>query len=733
MNDCCCGLGATCLTPNIPGRGASPCKYLIVGANPNAKEDTQGEVFIGPTGRLLESMLADAGIKLEECAFTHAVRCKTPANRPPTPAEIASCRPRLCEEIALFRPQVILAAGDVALRALTGRGALSSVRGQSVPLLPLYKDCAVESCVPVYHPTFVLRVPQVRPTVVTDFVRARRGDEADDVPFQTVHAGCPALLPGSATGDLVSYDIETDYWWTKGNTIIQAAISSSLGTSVIRGDNRGLAALLREHEVVSHNGWAFDDKLSGVTSAHDTMALAYLDDESQPLGLEALCVKYLGVPGWKEARASVDPLSDEFALYNARDAAYTLRLYHTLVARLGGRALLADVILRPAHYALMECSRRGLYIDAAAVAAARSKFSGEVVEHANVILALSRGHVVNPNASRQVAAALLVEGHPLPMTETGLPATGESVLASLHQTPLVRELRAYRKAAKKISGFVVPYERVLQSLDSRVHNEYTTLRTATGRTSARKLNVQQLDRDPLIRAFMSAPPGYELWSVDYSAIEFRIAAWVAQEPGILERYAADPNWDPHQWFANSIGMSRQAAKSANFGLLYRAQAPALQEYARKMGVNLTMGESAAVRNTWHETFPAFNAWYGRVAMELREHGYVQTFTGRRRHFGDPDLLKGFKFMEALREAVNTHVQGPAADIALLGLIECHKAGLPINGFFHDAITFEFPAGEGKKHLEQITHLMTIRPVEILKEKFNVTFDMPLTVEAKQVA
>lgn len=748
--DCCCSLGASCVRPNINGRclretvgspASSVRRYLVVGQNPGASEDTQGQVFVGKSGKALTGMLTDAGYDLSEVYLTNAVRCHTPDNRPPTPGEIKSCRPRLKEEIHRVQPQVIIALGGTALTSLTGRGGLTGRRGGSVDLHPSFGySCEVY---PTFHPAFVGRTPVVRPTVVADLVRARRTFEPPaDVEWQ--FAGDAGLQAGLRGEGPVAYDIETDYWFTGGDNVIQAAVAATdMATVVLRGASVGrLADELRGLSVVGHNSWGFDDRLTGVESAYDTMALAYLDDETQPLGLEPLAVKYLGVAGWKDGGGADGPDSDSFALYNARDAAHTLDLFHALRDRLGPRMRLHDMVLRPAAEALRACTERGLYIHSAAVVHASAIFSERVATQLRDVR-VAAGCDLNPNSPLQTAQVLLAEGHVLPLTDTGVPSTNESVLASLEQTDLVRVLRDYRKAAKSVNAFIKPYSAVagggLADGDSRVHPSYTLFRTATGRTSARNPNVQQLPRDPLLRAFFSAPPGYELLTADYSAVEFRIAAFVAGEESVLLRYRDNPDWDPHRYFASVLydklqsevtKEERQVAKSANFGLLYMAQAPALQEYARKMGVSLTLAEAAGIRRRFHEVYPAFRPWYADVAQHLFKDGYVETFTGRRRHFGDPHLLVGSRRSEALREAVNTHVQGPAADIALLGLVGCHGAGYPINGFFHDAISFENKAGTSASAIEGITSCMTEYPVRVLRENFDVNFTVPLTIDWK---
>ncbi len=669
--------------------------------------------------------------------ITNAVRCRPPKNRKPVPGEINACRPYLAEEISALQPEAIVALGDTALRSLTGHSGVTKYRGQE---LALHKSFGV--LVPVfctYHPAYVARVPTHQATVEADLRRIRdRGKPEVEVAWKWAE--------DAPEGEVVALDIETD--WNRetrsgGSNVTQIAYATESGVHVARTLS-GVEAL-QGRTLVTHNGWAYDlPKLREVTGAalqdgDDTMVLAYLDDETQPLGLEALCVKYLGVKGWKEGINAPDG-SEEFALYNARDALYTLSLRNHLSGVLGKRKSIADVIIRPAYAGLRACSERGIYIDYEAVLTAEEHFNAQR-DYAARFLALHG--VENPNSADNISSVLLAEGHVLPATETGKAATGIAVLSSLEQTQLVKGIRAYRKAAKAINGFVRPYVAIALTGDGRAHPTYKLWRTVTGRSSASKPNVQQLARDKMLRAFFAAPPGFEFAQADYAAIEFRLAAFVAGCTPVLERYAEDPQWDPHRWMASIIyrvperdvtPLQRQIAKSANFGLLYMAQWFTLQEYVLKTtGIRLTENECKVIRWAWHKTFPQFQEWYVRTEHQLTANGYVESLTGRRRHYGDPGFVRSLPVPVRegfLREAVNFQVQSLGADVALMGLGRCHEMELPVNGFFHDANTFEFAyAGTGQA-LHQIREGMVEYPREALRSIFGIDLTVPLVVEVK---
>jgi len=669
--------------------------------------------------------------------ITNAVRCRPPKNRKPVPGEINACRPYLAEEISALQPEAIVALGDTALRSLTGHSGVTKYRGKELALHKSFGALVPVFC--TYHPAYVARVPTHQATVEADLRRIRDRGKPEVVVVWNWAEQPPQ-------GEVVALDIETDWnpeTRSGGSNVTQIAYATESGVHVARTLS-GVEAL-QGRTLVTHNGWAFDlPQLRAATGlplqdGDDTMVLAYLDDETQPLGLEALCVKYLGVKGWKEGINAPDG-SEEFALYNARDSRYTLQLRDSLLSRLGSRVRVARDIIQPGYRALRACSERGIYIDYEAVLTAEEHFNAQR-DYAARFLALHG--IENPNSADHVAHALLAEGHVLPATESGKAATGVAVLSSLEQTQLVRGIRAYRKAAKAINAFVRPYVAIALTGDGRAHPTYKLWRTVTGRSSASKPNVQQLARDKMLRAFFAAPPGFEFAQADYAAIEFRLAAFVAGCTPVLERYAENPQWDPHRWMASIIyrvperdvtSLQRQIAKSANFGLLYMAQWFTLQEYVLKTtGIRLTENECKIIRWAWHKTFPQFQEWYVRTERELGRFGYVESLTGRRRHYGDPDFIRSLPAVVRegfLREAVNFQVQSLGADVALLGMGGLHENKQPINGFFHDAASFEYARGLTEQSLYQIREAMVDYPREALRSVFGIDLTVPLVVEVK---
>lgn len=763
-----CSLHTSALTVCVQGRGSMTAPVLVVGQNPGAQEDLAGEAFVGPSGKLLVAMLTDAGYVDGDYRLTNAVRCATERNSTPMPSSVDACRDHLVAEILDVRPQVIIALGDTALRSLCKIAGLKEKRGKSFPLHPSFGyECEVW---PTYHPAFVLRLPQARNTVVADMRRVRDRTKEQTVVDWARFPWTSITEPGPLALDIETIDKEgniveqpTQIAFAGGRDLVSvcdpALLKSIHGEPPIQGN-----------PIVTHNGWAFDlPKLraAGVDVprwGRDTLVLAYLDDETQPLGLESLAVKYLGVRGWKEDRDS--PLgSDKLAEYNARDAQYTLELYEKLIKALGQRVRIADKIILPARVALNACTQRGIFIDAARVAAEKVKQEEAVarshaavlaeVEDSGIDLTARFGRTFkngtvktppfNPNSTAHVAAVLDHLGFYLPQTGTGKDRTDKETLSRVEH-PFVDALQEHRAATKRLSTYILPYEAAASSPDGRVHPHYTCYKTVTGRTSASGPNVQNLDRD--LKAFFSAPPPAVFVVADYAAIEFRIAAWLAGEQTIIKHYQRNSWWDAHTWFAcrlydkteaevradhkaDPANSMRQIAKSANFSQLYMGNGETLRNYAaREMGMQIPNEQAHKAHKAWHAAFPGFGHWYQRTFDFLMANGYVYSVTGRRRHFGDVSLMNRYALSEALREAVNFQAQSFAtADIALLGLISCWQARLPVNYFCHDSVGFEFAdIDTAKAAAPLIRRCMIDEPVRRLRESFSVDLTIPLEIE-----
>ena len=569
------------------------------------------------------------------------------------------------------------------------------------------------------------------------------------------------------SGSALSLDVETDYDKSikkslRTNNVIQAAISNGTDTVVARGKlmdqmlgNLHYRNMVCGTMIVAHNGWYAD--IPWIRQTHptfpwnegETMVLGYLMDENQKLGLKVLCQKYLGVEDWGEG-INAEHESHEFAEYNAKDALFTMQLCTYLEKCLGPRANIADRILLPGMRALDTCSNRGIYLDPRAIAVA-DDYYGSRLQAVTDRLRDEFG-IDNPRQRAIVGERLVEAGHILRKTKSGKYSTDQTTFARLKETPIVSALKEFYSLDKAYGAYVERYKNLSERGDGRSHSQYNIIRvsddkrddstggTTTGRTSSPD---QQLPRIRMLRAFFAAPAGFRFITADYSAIEYRTAAWVAGEQGIIQRYRENPGFDPHTWFAGVLygkpesqvtPDERQIAKSANFGLLFMASPEALVEYVLKTTRrSLSLVDAKRIYDTWHGTNPMFKQFYICTWEEMLENGYVESVTGRRRHFEYKGQTRVSRFPAWLRarchrQAVNFLVQGFAADIALIGLAECNRQALPICKFEHDSVSFEVEKGLDIEN--SITACLVDHPPKYLLEHFRINFDMPLQIEIK---
>lgn len=209
--------------------------------------------------------------------------------------------------------------------------------------------------------------------------------------------------------------------------------------------------------------------------------------------------------------------------------------------------------------------------------------------------------------------------------------------------------------------------------DGRIHAGFHQTGTDTGRFSSSGPNLQNIPRPdeslPPIRKAFRADPGYDLIDCDYSQVELRLMAHYSQDPVMLEVYKN--GGDIHQTTADAVGSTRQDAKAINFGLIYLMSAWSLAGE-----INRTVAEAEKFHAAYFRRYRGVRAFHQRVERQVKRDGFVKTMAGRHRLVPDIDSSNYGKFQAALRMAVNTKIQGSAADlmkIAMRNLHRCWKA------------------------------------------------------------
>ena len=422
----------------------------------------------------------------------------------------------------------------------------------------------------------------------------------------------------------------------------------------------------------------------------DTMLESYvLDATATRHDMDSLALKYLGrgtirfedIAGKGAKQLTFDQIAIEQAgPYAAEDADITLRLHQTLQEKLGATPSLLTVlneIEMPLVPVLARIERNGALVDA--------KLLGQQsVELGEKLVALEReafeiaGEEFNLGSPKQLGTILYEKlGCPvLSKTAGGQPSTAEGVLAELAERdyPLPRVIMQHRSLSKLKGTYTDKLPQQINPRTGRIHTSYHQAVTATGRLSSSDPNLQNIPirtaEGRRIRQAFVAAPGYKLLAADYSQIELRIMAHLAQDEGLLHAFQND--LDVHRATAAEVfgvpldGVTndmRRSAKAINFGLIYGMSAFGLAKQ-----IDVGRKEAQEYIDRYFARYPGVLAYMERTRTQAAEQGYVETLFGRRLYLPEINSKNGAMRKGAERTAINAPMQGTAADIIKRAMI-----------------------------------------------------------------
>ena len=300
-------------------------------------------------------------------------------------------------------------------------------------------------------------------------------------------------------------------------------------------------------------------------------------------------------------------------------------------------------------------------------------------------------------------------------TKTGQYSTAEDVLSYLAQDhEIIKNIIEYRGLAKLKSTYIDALPDQVEEVTGRVHTDYMQTVAATGRLSSNNPNLQNIpirtERGRQVRkAFIPRDENYTLLAADYSQIELRIIAALSDETTMIEAFKNGE--DIHASTASKVfnvpleevtREQRSNAKTVNFGIIYGVSAFGLSNQT-----DLSRGESKELIEAYYETYPKLKKYMAELVDFARDNGYVQTVLGRRRYLKDINSRNAVVRGAAERNAVNAPIQGSAADIIKIAMINIHKK-LTQGNFktkmllqVHDELVFD----AHKTELEEVTLLI----------------------------
>ena len=488
-----------------------------------------------------------------------------------------------------------------------------------------------------------------------------------------------------------------------------------------------------------------------LTPVDDTMCLSYVLDagRTERHGLDYLAlslldiqtIKYQDVCGKGAKQISFAEVSPEAACtYASEDADITLRLWTMLKPRLAreGMSSVYERLERPLIPILAHMEAAGIKVDTQLLHGLSQDFAGRIQILEGEIHQLA-GETFNIASPKQLGEILFeklgYEGGK--KSKTGAFSTGADILEDMAENgvEIARKVLDYRQLAKLKSTYTDALMASVNNRTGRVHTSFSMVGASTGRLSSSDPNLQNIpirtQEGRQIRGAFIARPGCKLISADYSQIELRLVAHVAQEKTMLEAFRNGV--DIHAQTASEVfgvpldqmdAETRRRSKAINFGIVYGISAFGLSRQ-----LSIPQSEARDYIATYLDRFPGIRTYMNDAREFAREHLYVETLFGRRIHIeqigASNQAMRGF----SERQAINAPIQGSAADIIKRAMI-CLPAELAAQGLaadmllqVHDELIFEVPKEQAEQSVQLIKSVMENAASPV------VQLSVPLVVDA----
>ena len=463
---------------------------------------------------------------------------------------------------------------------------------------------------------------------------------------------------------------------------------------------------------------------------HDTMLQSYVLEAHKPHNLESLMQRHLGKSGLSYEDlcgkgASQIPFSqvavEQAAPYACEDANYCLQVHQVLWPQItASPALLHIYELEMATSAVLLCMERtGVAIDARQLAVQGNELGKRMLALEQEAHALA-GQRFNLGSPKQIGEIFFTQlGLPvLKKTASGAPSTDEEVLEKLAEDfALPRAILEYRGLAKLKNTYTDKLPGMADPVTGRVHTNYAQAVAVTGRLTSNEPNLQNIPvrtaEGRRIREAFVAAPGHVIASADYSQIELRIMAHISEDPALIRAF--ETGMDVHRATAAEVfgvapdqvdSEQRRYAKVINFGLIYGMSSFGL---AKALGIDNTAARNYIQR--YFERYPGVQAYMERARQQAREQGYVETVFGRRLYLPDINSPNGPRRNGAERAAINAPMQGTAADLIKMSMVEvlrtlnAQQRATRMIMQVHDELVFEAPLSEADWVRVEIPRIM----------------------------
>ncbi|MEM8569133.1 MAG: DNA polymerase I, partial [Bacteroidota bacterium] len=479
----------------------------------------------------------------------------------------------------------------------------------------------------------------------------------------------------------------------------------------------------------------------------DTMLAHYIIEPETKHGMDVLAEQYLNYspvsiekvlgPKGKNQKNMADLEPSEIKDYACEDADITLQLKGKIAAEIDkeGFTKLLNEIELPLVNVLAQMEFEGVKIDEEALASMSKELQEESLKAQEEIFKMA-GHEFNIASPKQLGEVLFDELKLVDKpkkTKTGQYATGEEILSKLaNQHEIAAKILEFREYQKLKSTYVDALPKMVSDSDGRIHTDYNQAVAATGRLSSNNPNLQNIPiRTPkgreIRKAFVPVDDDHVLLSADYSQIELRLAASFAQDEPMIDAFKNGR--DIHATTAAKVFKvaldevdpnMRRKAKEVNFGIIYGISAFGLSQ-----NLNIPRSEASEIIKAYFEEFPGIKRYMDESIQKAKEKEYVETIMGRRRYLRDINSRNATMRGYAERNAINAPIQGSAADIIKIAMVNIHnwlneselKSKMIMQ--VHDELVFEVPRDEVDIMKENVVKLMMSA----------VDLEVPMEVEA----
>jgi DNA polymerase-1 len=466
----------------------------------------------------------------------------------------------------------------------------------------------------------------------------------------------------------------------------------------------------------------------------DTMIAHYLINPDMRHNMDILSETYLkyapqsievliGKKG-KNQKSMRDVALEEIKEYAVEDADVTLQLaeiFNTELDKTHTKKLFEEIEI-PLVTVLASMEKEGINLDVPFLQSLSKELGDDIAKLERRIYEIA-GEKFNLASPKQLGDILFdklkIGGAKQKKTKTGQYATGEEILSYLAKdNEIVSAILDWRSLIKLQNTYVEALPLQVDAKTHRVHTDYMQTVAATGRLSSNNPNLQNIpirtERGRQIRkAFIARDENYTLLSADYSQIELRIIAALCGEENMIKAFQQGE--DIHKSTAAKVfnvpleevtKEQRSHAKTVNFGIIYGVSAFGLSNQT-----SLSRAESAALIEAYYTTYPKLKSYIQEQIESARENGFVQTILGRRRYLKDINSANAIVRGAAERNAVNAPIQGSAADIIKIAMINIHKRLIAENWKskmllqVHDELVFDVHNSELEKIQPMIKHEM----------------------------